>query len=37
MNTYTLWYGLANQNLSTYNRLAFKYNLARLKQPLNIK
>ena len=36
MNTYSLWYGEANQNLNKYNRLARKYNLARLLQPLNI-
>ena len=37
MNPYTLWFGPANQNLTTYNKLAFRYNLIRLKKPLNIK
>ena len=37
MNTYSLWYGLAGENLHKYNKLAMKYNLARLQQQLNIK
>ena len=35
-NPYTIWYDYANQNLNQYNRIAIKYNMARLLAPLNI-
>lgn len=35
-NVYTIWYKYANQNLQQYNRIAIKYNMARLTYPLNI-
>ena len=35
-NPYTIWYHYANQKLNTYNRIAIKYNMARLQFPLNI-
>lgn len=35
-NPYTIWYVYANQNLTQYNRIARKYNMARLLAPLNI-
>lgn len=35
-NPYTIWFHYANQNLNNYNRIAIKYNMARLQFPLNI-
>ena len=35
-NPYTIWYKYANQNLAKFNRIAFKYNMARLIRPLHI-
>ncbi len=35
-NPYTIWYYYANQNLNQYNRIAIKYNMARLLETLNI-
>jgi hypothetical protein len=35
-NPYTIWYNYAHQNLNLYNRIAIKYNMARLLAPLNI-
>ena len=35
-NTADLWFNFADQNLHKYNKLAMKWNLARLQQPLNI-
>ena len=35
-NPYTIWYSYANQNLTQYNLIAIKYNMARLTRPLNI-
>jgi hypothetical protein len=35
-NPYTIWFNYANQNLSVYNSIAFKYNMARLIAPLYI-
>jgi len=36
-NPYTIWYKYAHQNLNLYNKIARKYNMARLQRPLNIK
>ena len=35
-NPFTIWFNYANQQLNMYNRIAMKYNLARLQYPLNI-
>lgn len=35
-NPYTIWYSYAHQNLTKYNLIAIKYNMARLMAPLNI-
>jgi hypothetical protein len=35
-NPYNIWYNYANQNLNQFNRIAIKYNMARLQFPLNI-
>lgn len=35
-NPYTIWYKYAHQNLNLYNKIAKKYNMARLQYPLYI-
>ena len=35
-NPYTIWYKYARQNLNLYNKIAIKYNMARLQYPLHI-
>lgn len=35
-NPYTIWYKYAHQKLNLYNKIAIKYNMARLQYPLHI-
>lgn len=35
-NPYNIWFHYADKDLIKYNRIAIKYNMARLQFPLNI-